>query len=141
MDFLKSNKANINIERWKLSLAGKEIPLDQEEDRKKRDAQCARAKIGRDFIQEIKNAPWLKKAPNDACNSDNDEVTMEDDADDDMYPFAIHLQQELTLEPRQQTCFYAKIVLRETHTHVENSAHTFAVRSCNLGPMVLAATV
>ena len=64
---------------------------------------------------------------------------MEEDADDDMYPFAVHLKQEITLEPRQQTCFYAKVVHRRTHTPVENSAYDFAVRSCNLGPMVLAA--
>ena len=57
MDFLKSNKATINIERWNLSLAGKEIPFIREEERRKRDAKCARAKIGKDFLQEIKMLP------------------------------------------------------------------------------------
>ena len=105
MDFLKRIKANININRWILSLAGKEFPLDHAEDRRKREAKCARAKIGKDFLQEIQNTPWPKKATNDACNSDVDDVSIEKYADDDMYPFTVHLKQELTLEPRQQVCF------------------------------------
>ena len=55
------------------------------------------SKIGRNFIQEIENAPWLNKASNDACNSDTDEVSMEKDVNDGMNPFAIHLKQDINV--------------------------------------------
>ena len=66
---------------------------------------------------------------------------MEEDADDDMYQFAVHLKARDNSRASPVNLFYAKVLHRRTHIPAENSAFNFAVKSCNLAPMVLAATV
>ena len=47
---------------------------------------------------------------------------MEEDADDDMYQFAVHLKARDNSRASPVNLFYAKVLHRRTHIPAENSA-------------------